>query len=290
MQHARLRARQVVDHRHILVPALKRGLVHAHPRRHRRPAPGQPAHNRTLLNPRHLVPAQPTLPGHGREARRLQPVDHHRLEQRRETRPRFRPRHRHLLNPMLDTLHPRNLGTNQRPVLHRVEMAPAPQPPVIPRTGGAARRADQLLAYMLDVDLHSTGFESQPHVGHLPRMLDPQQPFIQRRIGHPGSVPTGRTGLSGHNPPRAGASGESPEGPQRSGGGATRLDSTGAEANRNAIYPHETRKSQLFFPACAFRKEETPLFHPPGCPPHAGVGNLPTFSRPVAAIRPRRQE
>ena len=58
-------------------------------------------------------------------------------------------------------------------------------------------------------------------------------------------VAGGRTDPSGHNQTGADASGESPAGPQRSGGGAKRLDSAGAEAIRNPIYPHETRKSRL---------------------------------------------
>ena len=62
-------------------------------------APRQPRRTARSVGPRHLVPAQPALPSHRREAGHLQPVDHHRLEQRREARLRFRPRHPNLLHP-----------------------------------------------------------------------------------------------------------------------------------------------------------------------------------------------
>ena len=111
VQHARLRRRQVVDDRHVLVPPLERRLVHPERRRRGPRAPGQPPPNRPFLDSGHLVPAQPALPRHRREARHLQPVDHHRLEQRREARLRFRPRHPHLLNPVSEQ---RTRGTSAR--------------------------------------------------------------------------------------------------------------------------------------------------------------------------------
>jgi hypothetical protein len=48
--------------------------------------------------------------------------------------------------------------------------------------------------------------------------------------------------LSGRTPLAAAAEGSSPEGPERSAGGAQRLDEAGAEAIRDSNDPHETRK------------------------------------------------
>ena len=84
--------------------------------------PRQLPPNRPFLHPGHLVPVQPALPRHRREARHLQPVDHHRLEPRRAsphgTRTCWTPRSR--------TAHPRHFRPYQRSELHRVPIAPPP--------------------------------------------------------------------------------------------------------------------------------------------------------------------
>ena len=243
VQHPRLRRRQVVDHRHVLVPPLERRLVDPHRLRRGGRAPRQSSPNRPFLDPRHLVPAQPALPRHRREARHLQPVDHHRLEQRREPRLRFRPRDLDLLHSVLGTADPRYLRPDQRSVLHRVQMAPHPRTSVVARTGGAAGRADQRLARELHGHFDVALVEGQSHVAHAPRPLDAQQLLVESRLGHPASLPTGRTDPAGHDPHRAGASGESSAGPERSAGGAKHLDSPGAEATSPPHLPHDFPKT-----------------------------------------------
>ena len=193
IQHARLRLRQVIDHRDIFVPSLKRRLVDADERRRRNRASRQTPRYRTLLDARHLVPTEPAPARHCRDAGHLQPLDHHHLEQRREARLRVRPRDRHLLDPMLAAPHSWNLRPYQRPILHRVQMPPQPRPPVVARTRRTACRAQQPLAHKLHPDLDIALLEGEPHAVHPPRPLDAQQPFIQSRLGHPASVLTGRT-------------------------------------------------------------------------------------------------
>ena len=51
-------------------------------------------------------------------------IDNQPLHQQRETTPRFRPQHAHLLHAMRRTLHPRNLRVQVRLKLTRVEMPP----------------------------------------------------------------------------------------------------------------------------------------------------------------------
>ena len=100
---------------------------------------------------------------------------------------------------MLGTAHPRHLGAHQRAVLHRVQMPPHPRPPVVPRTGRPAGRADQRFAHELYAYFDVTLLKGQPHVVHPPRALDTQQSFVEGRLSHPASVPSGRMNPCGHN-------------------------------------------------------------------------------------------
>ncbi len=190
VQHARLRRRQVVDDRHVLVPPLERRLVPFHYRRCAHRAPRQSPPNRPFLDPRHLVPAQPALAGHRREARHRPAVDHHRLEQRRETPLRLRPRHPHLLDPVLETPNPQHFRPHQRSVLHRVQMPPLPPTSVVPRTRGTARRADQRLAREPPRPLSRRPAQRASRTSHTRHGRSmPKQLLVESRLGHPASVP-----------------------------------------------------------------------------------------------------
>lgn len=76
----------------------------------------------------------------------------------------------------------------------------------------------------------------QERQGRRGRAVDPRQlRRPQSPEGHLPAIPQ----------PPAEAQGGRPEGPERSGGGAKRLEAPGAEAIRGSSHPHETRKSHI---------------------------------------------
>ena len=60
---------------------------------------------------------------------------------------------------------------------------------------------------------------------HAPRRVDVERVLVESRFGHPARVRSGRMRAPGHRRYRAGASGGSCARPERSGGGAKRVDS-----------------------------------------------------------------
>ena len=165
---------------------LERCLVHPQPPRHRELAALQPAPHRPLHHPVHLVPGQIQLPRHRREARLVQPVDHQRLEQRREPRPRLRPGHRQRLDSVLRATNPRHLRRQDRLVLARRQVAPPAKPGVVAlRCHPTCGTPERLRLAMLHLHLHLSSRQPKLHVRHPPRALYPQDPRVQVSVSHP---------------------------------------------------------------------------------------------------------
>ena len=164
---------------------LKRRLVHAQARGRLVRAPRQPALHRPTLDAVHLVPAQSQPACHGLDARLLQPVDHQRLEQRREPAARLRPRDLHLQDSVLRTLHPRHLRHQHRLQLARVQMPPAPLAAVVATARSLAGRTRQR---RVGADLHDhpdlLGLQVQLYVPHRPRSRKVQDAGVQVAVSH----------------------------------------------------------------------------------------------------------
>ena len=139
---------------------------------------------------RHQVPQQAELP----EVSDVERVDVLRWSPSSSPHQRLHGAGRCRPNPSGGPRHRRPL---RRPVSHN--MPPLPRTSVVPRTAGAARRADQRLSRELHTHFDVALLEGQPHVAHAPRPLDAQQLLVESRLGHPVSVPTGRTKSSGHS-------------------------------------------------------------------------------------------
>lgn len=86
-------------------------------------------------------------------ARLLELQDHPDLEQSGELRVTISPGHRHELDPVLGTFHPRNLGAEDRLELAGAQVPPAAEPGVVSRAGFATNRARQPLLAIGDRDL-----------------------------------------------------------------------------------------------------------------------------------------
>ena len=162
-------SRYVRHRRHVFVALLKRRLVHAQePRRRCRAAALQAPPHRPLHHTVHLVPTQIQEPGHRRHARRAQPVDHHRLEQRRRTGTSIPPRHTDRVHPVFRAAHPRHLRPQDRPVLARRQMTPTTATSVVrPRIPAARRTAERL------------------HAANKPRTPRPRQPHVATQRQRP---------------------------------------------------------------------------------------------------------
>ena len=167
---------------------LERRLVHADALRRLHLTALQPALHGALHDPVHLVPTQPHLKPHRRRGRLLQPIDHHRLERRREPRAAFAPRCGHLLDLVPLTVHPRHLGSQNRAVLAGIQMTPAPLTRVVAPRRLPALRAVQRLTVVLHVHDHLALLHVQLHVGNSPGRLDVQNPRVQVLVTHGSSV------------------------------------------------------------------------------------------------------
>ena len=120
------------------------------------------------------------------------PVDHQRLEQRREAGARIGPRNCDLAHPVRLALHARHLRDQKRPVLHRVQVSPPSLAGVVatartialrtaePRTSRSNHEDPNLLIRMRNLD-----------PGHLPRPVQADQLGVVRgdRVSrHPASI------------------------------------------------------------------------------------------------------
>ena len=134
---------------------------------------------------RDRIPAQPRLSGRRRGSLSLQPLDHHRLEQRREARLRVRPRQGSCWTPCSVPRIPGTAEPHQRSVQHRVQMPPRPG-------GGAAvgtqdtqcrtsgRRASRrLVSFIRPVYCLKAGPIRRPA---------PAQRWSERRVAHRAEV------------------------------------------------------------------------------------------------------
>ena len=204
---------QVVHQRGVFVPLFERFLVHPQMRDDLRLAPRQPALDRAVQDPMHFVPAQSELFGHRALAGFLQPSDHQSLEQHREPRQRFRPRHAHHLHPMLRTLRPRQLGRHHRLILTGVQMPPTTRLLMIVQRAlpAALRAVPRRVRAMLQRHTHLPFRQGQLHVGHKPWRNDPQNLLKHLTVLHetPPDVPAYRLAqiLSRDYPDSAGRNG-----------------------------------------------------------------------------------
>ena len=187
MEH--LRRLLVADHRHVLVPALKRGLVDAK-------VAGQvglPPRETTPHRPRHHsihgTPGQVQPTGDGTDARFVQPVNDQRLEQGSEPRTLFSPRYLDLMHAVLGTFHPRHQRLEDRSVLAGIEMAPAARPTILGRSVDGAFWTGESILLHRDFDPHLATLEVQRHVSNLPRALDTQDPLVELAISHTDRIP-----------------------------------------------------------------------------------------------------
>ena len=99
--------------------------------------------------------------------------------------------------------------------------------------------------------------DGQGQVGHLPRA--PMPNVTSHRVDsviRPVFSVAGRSrpATASTEPARAASH---PTGPERSGGGAKRLDSPGAEATRRLPYPHDSRRSRFYWWAALGSNQHT---------------------------------
>jgi len=188
----RLEARADDPRMPLLPHPLGPATAHVVPDQHRRLLDRPRARRRRLLDPGHLIPHPLQTARQGAHVRLLEPVDHQRLEQRREPRSRIRPRHRDLPHAVLVALHARHRGDQERPVLHGVQMTPAPLPSVVAGAGPVALRAAKLRAgAAVDEDPHLLVGMGNLDPRDLPGALQADQPRVMqcdRRVGHPGKI------------------------------------------------------------------------------------------------------
>ena len=192
---------------------LERRLIHADALGNSHLAALQPALHGALHDAVHLVPAQPHLLRHRRGGCLSQPVDHHRLEWRREPRAAFAPRCGHLLDLVPLTVHPRHLGSQNRAVLARIQMTPAPSTRVVAPRRLSTLRAGQRLAVVLHMHDHLALLQIHLDGCDSPGILNLQNPRVQVLVTHGSSV-----ALLPQTPrPPAASSTRNPEDPQRNG-------------------------------------------------------------------------
>lgn len=235
------------DQGHVLMALLERGLIHTQVLRHVQLSPSQTAAHRPLHHPVHLVPAQSQKTSHRRGVGRPQPVDHQGFEQRRKRGARLRPWHPDRLDAVLRALHPRHLGSQDRPVLAGVQVTPPPSARVVAARRRAALRTRELpLTPVLHRHLHLSLLQPQLHPAHPPRLLDAQDPPVQVCVSHGPTLPR-----THHDSGRAQRrSLHAPTSP----GHACRL---AREAGRRP----EIRGKEGLDPSCAYDRD----------PPHVGV-------------------
>ena len=161
---------------------------------------------------RDRIPAQPRLSGRRRGSLSLQPLDHHRLEQRREARLRVRPRQGSCWTPCSVPRIPGTAEPHQRSVQHRVQMPPRPG------GGGSGRYPGHAV----------------PHVG--------KTSVSPTRLVHPTSVlPEGRTNPSASTSAALERAASRPQSRGLAEGAGSALpDSTGAEATCRFAYTHDS--------------------------------------------------
>ena len=127
---------EVRQNRNITLAAAEVLLVHPDVLEILETPAGEPPLDGEPLDPVRLVPgdAQDLL-GLADRASPQEHVDREALEEQRELRARAGPGDHDRLGPVLGAVRARDPATDPRLKLHRIEMPPAPKPPVIPRIG-----------------------------------------------------------------------------------------------------------------------------------------------------------
>jgi len=182
------------DHRHILVPALKRGLVDADRVRKILRPPRQAARYGALLHAADRRPAQSEPVSDFRYRADFEPVDHQRFEQRRQSSIVLRPGHRQLMNAVLRTPNPRHLRDQPGLVLAGVEMPPLALAGVVARTARPTLRAGQIRAGMANMDSHAGAWQVDFNLGNLPGRLNAENLPVELAVVHETGLESGPAG------------------------------------------------------------------------------------------------
>jgi len=132
------------DHADVLVAALERGLIDAESRRVDRTAAFDSACDRSLLDPRHLVPGQPQVASDGAHTRFLQPVDDSALKSFGEPGVGIGPRDNHLADAMFGAVHPRHVADDPGLVLQQIKVPPLATPMIVDSRCAAALGAGSI--------------------------------------------------------------------------------------------------------------------------------------------------
>lgn len=165
---------------------------------------GLPPLQSTLDGPLHnavdLVPTQLQQSRYSLLARRFQPFDRQRLEQRRKAARRLRPRQLDRLHAMVPAFRARRLGMEDRLILAGVQVSPSPLWLMVIqfacRAALRTRPIDHLVMSEVDVDL--AAFQFQIYRIHKPRGFNPQNAPIQFVILHGGIVACCQPALPTH--------------------------------------------------------------------------------------------
>ena len=175
---------EVVDHGDVLVPLLKRGLVHADSLRLESGSAKQATPDRALLDSVDLIPSQVELLGDGRDTGLFEPGDNHGFEESREGRIGLSPRHGNLLDPVLFAADSGDLDLDHGSVLAGRKVSPAPLAVVVPRAACAARGARQSGLGRLDSDHNVSNFQLWVDAGHTPGLGHAEDGAVKGRIEH----------------------------------------------------------------------------------------------------------
>lgn len=176
------------------MPAKERLLVHPKPGELPQLTALQSASHRTLRDFPGRFPTHLQTPRYCRHRRILQPIDHQPLEEQRKLRPRLRPRHSNLHDPVLCARHPRHARVKPSLKLARVQVPPLSLPVIVDRRALSALRALRLGAFL----------PFQPHVNRLllrieldpldlPRLAQAQNRPVQLPVSHRSVSPRDRT-------------------------------------------------------------------------------------------------
>ena len=189
------------DHRHILVPAVKRGFVDANGVREILLPARQAARHRAFLHAADRRPAQTEPLGDFRNRADLEPVDHQGREQRRQSAVVLRPGHRQLMDAVLRTPNARDLSDQPSLVLADVEMPPLTLARIVAGARRPALRAGQIISGMMDVDSHAGPSQVDFHFRDLPGRLNTENLAVELAIVHETGLESGPASSLSELPP-----------------------------------------------------------------------------------------
>ncbi len=179
---------QIGEHRHVVLPPPRAGLVDPEPLQPREVLRIDRGIDMVMQHPPDTHVRFADQLGDRRDRHLLDQRHHQRLEQQREPRPLPRPRHLDLMHSMLGTVHARHPRRQERPMLEEVQMPPRLRLGVArlqPRRT-ALRAAKHRPAGEVDPQIQPALIDVEAHLDDLPRRVQPKRLLKEVDVMHTG--------------------------------------------------------------------------------------------------------